>query len=246
MDGRPPPFWQHPDFTAGFRDFLIVTPGLAAWGVMTGVAIVKAGLGVASLLVMSICVFAGSSQLAALPLISAGAPAWVILATALCVNLRFVVFSLQLRPYVLHRPLVRRLVSGYLMADFGYVLLVRRFPRPPADPAGRHAVDAYWWGVGLTGWTSWVGSTLVGVVLGNAVPVSWGLGFAGILALLGVAASLVTSPLRFVSAAVAALAAVSAVALPLKLNIVTAIAAAVGACLMLEAVERARAARGTS
>ncbi len=233
----------HPEFRAGLHDLLVVTPGLAAWGVMTGVAIVKSGMGVVAILVMSLCVFAGSSQLAALPLLAAGAPAWVVLATAVCVNLRFVVFSLQLRPYVLHQRFARRLLSGYLMADLGYVLVVRRFPTPPSDPAGIAAVEAYWLGVGVVGWTSWAGSTLVGVALGNAVPVAWGLGFAGILALLGVTASLVTSPLRLVAAGIAALAAVVALALPLKLNILVAIAAAVAFCLMLETVERAASSR---
>ena len=231
--------WRHPDFRAGVRDLLVVTPGLAAWGAMTGVAIVKSGMGTVAVLVMSICVFAGSSQLAALPLIAAGAPAWVVLATAICVNLRFVVFSIQLRPYVMHQSLPRRLFSGYLLADLGYVLVVRRFPVVPTEPTGIAAVEAYWLGVGLVGWTSWVGTTLLGVVLGNVIPVAWGLGFAGILALLAVAASLVTSPLRLVAAGIAALAAVVAVALPLKLNIVTAIAAAVAVCLAIEAVDRA-------
>ena len=225
---------HHPEFRVGVREFLVVTPGLAAWGVMTGVAIVKSGMSLTAILLMSICVFAGSSQLAALPLIATGAPVWVVLATALCVNLRFVVFSIQLRPYVMHRSLPRRLFSGYLMADFNYVLLVRRFPVPPTDAAGIAAVEAYWAGAGAVAWGSWVGCTLIGVALGNAVPLAWGLGFAGILALLGVASSLVTSPLRLVAAGVAASAAVAAVALPLKLNIVVAIAVAVAVCLGLE------------
>ena len=63
---------------------------------------------------MTLLVYAGSSQLAALPLLVAGAPFWVILATGFCVNLRFVVFSLHLRPYLLYMPRWRRLLHGYL------------------------------------------------------------------------------------------------------------------------------------
>ena len=66
---------------------------------------------------MGVIVFAGSSQLAAIPLIAAGAPMWVVLATGFCVNLRFVVFSAHLRPYMMHLPLWERLVSGYLTTD---------------------------------------------------------------------------------------------------------------------------------
>jgi len=54
--------------------------------------------------------------------------------------------------------------------------------------------------------------------------------------LLGILASLASSPLRWVSAGVAGAAAVAAYALPLKLNILLAIAAAVALCLLLEAM----------
>ena len=66
------------------------------------------------------------------------------------------------------------------------------------------------------------------------IPQTWGLGFAGILALVGVASSLASSKLRIVSAAVAGAAAVAAFALPLKLNILVAICVAVVVCLSLE------------
>jgi predicted branched-subunit amino acid permease len=75
---------------------------------------------------------------------------------------------------------------------------------------------------------------VLGVLLANLVPTSWGLGFAGILALLGILCSLASSRLRLVSAGVAGAAAVAAFALPFKLNILLAIAAAVAWCLLLE------------
>jgi predicted branched-subunit amino acid permease len=227
-------FWKHPEFRAGIADIAPVTPGMAAWGVMTGVAMIKSGMGIYSVLLMAVIVFAGSSQLAALPLIASGAPMWVILATSFCVNLRFIVFSIHLRPYVIHHGFWRRVISGYLMADLNYVFVTRRYPHVPTDPVGIAALEAYWLGNGLAGWTSWTVSTLVGVVLGTRVPIAWGLGFAGILALLGIMASLISTRLRAVSAAVAAGAAIVAIALPLKLNILMAIVTAVVVCLLLE------------
>ena len=41
---RAPPLWRHPEFRVGLRDVGTVSAGLAAWGVMTGVAIVKSGM----------------------------------------------------------------------------------------------------------------------------------------------------------------------------------------------------------
>src|SRR6478735_12689191 len=104
-----------------------LAPGIGAWGLMTGVAMVKSGMSVVEALAMTFLVYAGSSQLASIPLIVAGAPMWVILATGFCVNLRLMVFSLHLRPYLMHMPRWRRLVNGYLTADMSYAMFTRRF-----------------------------------------------------------------------------------------------------------------------
>lgn len=228
------PLFRHPEFRRGLMETAAVSPGIAAWGLMTGVAMIKSGMSVVEASLMGVLVFAGSSQLAAIPLIAAGAPMWVILAAAFCVNLRFMVFSAHLRPYVMHLPLWRRLFNGYFMADTSYVLFTARFSRPGHDAESRRAQEAYWAGNAVLNWTSWAGMSLVGVALANRVPPSWGLGFAGILALVGILCSLASTRLRVVSAGVAGAAAVAAYALPLKLNILVAIAAAVAACMLLE------------
>ena len=226
--------YQHSEFRQGALDALAAAPGLAAWGLMTGVAMMNSGMSTVEALLMAVTVFAGSSQLAAIPLLAAGAPMWVILATGFCVNLRFVVFSAHMRPYMMHMSLWQRLVTGYLTTDLSYVLFTNRFPHHGGSAAQLHAQQAYLAGnCGVT-WVSWVGCSVLGVVLANFVPTSWGLGFAGILALLGILCSLASSQLRLVSAGVAGAAAVAAFALPYKLNILVGIAAAVALCLMVE------------
>lgn len=226
--------WRHPAFKDGVRDMLPIAPGMAAWGLMTGVAMVKSGLSAAEAVAMTLLVFAGSSQLATLPLIAAGAPMAVILATGFCVNLRFVVFSAHLRAYMMHLPLPQRLFTGYLTTDLSYVLFTRRYPQPSAELPAQRGEQAYLAGGNVLTWLGWQSASLLGIALAQAVPLAWGLGFAGILALLGIACSLATSPLRRISAGVASAAAVAAFALPFKLNIVVAIAAAVALCLLLE------------
>ncbi|HEY1104033.1 MAG TPA: AzlC family ABC transporter permease [Burkholderiaceae bacterium] len=226
--------YAHPEFRAGVRDMLSVAPGMAAWGLMTGVAMVQSGLSLVEAVAMTLLVFAGSSQLAAMPLIATGAPVLVIMATSFCVNLRFVVFSAHLRPYMMHLPLAQRLFSGYLTTDLSYVLFTRRYPHPSDDPEVRTAQQAYLYGGSALNWVSWQSASLLGIALAHAIPVAWGLGFAGILSLLGIACSLASTRLRVVSAGVAGAAAVAAFALPFKLHIVVAIAAAVALCLVLE------------
>jgi predicted branched-subunit amino acid permease len=227
-------WWQHPAFARGVRDMAGVSPGLAAWGLMTGVAMVKSGLSPFESVAMSLLVFAGSSQLAAMPLITAGAPVWVILSTCFCVNLRFVVFSAHMRPYLMHLPLRWRLIQGYLTVDLSYVLFTRRYYHPPTSDLEKQEQLAYLSGGSVLNWFSWQGASMVGIGLANVIPTTWGLGFAGILALLGVGCSLASTQLRRLSAGVAGMAAVVSYALPLKLNIVVAIACAVALCLIIE------------
>jgi len=225
---------RHPKFRVGFVDMLGAAPGIAAWGLMTGVAMVKSGMGTLEALTMALLVFAGSSQLAAIPLFIAGAPVWVVLATAFCVNLRFVVFSAHMRTYLMYLPRWQRLVTGYFIADLTYVMFVRCNPMPAVDDDGRLAQMAYLAGNSSINWFSWVSASLLGVALANFIPGAWGLGFAGLLALIGILCSLATSRLRWIAGAVAGAVAVATYALPLKLNILVAIGVAVLVCMALE------------
>lgn len=227
---------QRPEYREGVRDQFSVAMGIAAWGLMTGVAMVKSGLSVLEATLMTLIVYAGSAQLAAVPMMAAGAPMWVILAAAFCVNLRFVVFSAHLRPYLMHLPRTQRLLTGYATGDLSYVFFARRYPHPGRTPEERDQQLAYLLGNCAVNYLSWMGASLLGIALANAVPTAWGLGFAGILALLGVLCSLATSRLRVLSAGVAGAAAVAAWALPLRLNIVVAIASAVALCLVIDSL----------
>ena len=128
----PRPIWRHPEFARGAREMVGVSMGIAAWGLVTGVAMAKSGLPLPLSLLMSLLVFAGSAQLAALPLLVSGAPAWMVWAIALCVNLRFVIFSAQWRPYFAHFPRWHRMLLGYFTADLNYVVFMSRFPQRKA------------------------------------------------------------------------------------------------------------------
>ncbi len=73
--------------------------GIGAWGLVTGVAMIKSGMSLPMAVFMSLVVYAGSAQLAVMPLLTVGAPLWVVWLTAACVNLRFVIFSSMWRSY---------------------------------------------------------------------------------------------------------------------------------------------------
>lgn len=212
----------HPDFRLGARDMASPSLGIAAWGLVTGVAMVKSGLSLPLAMGMSLLVFAGSAQLTSLPLIAAGAPLWVIFATAFCVNLRFVIFSAQWRNYFGGLPLARRLAAAYVAADLNFVYFVRRYPDARPQPGQQH----YFWGGVAVNWPAWQIASFTGIFLADRIPPQWSLGFAGVLALLGLAYSLLTEKLLWWVALTAAVVSLATYGLPLKLNILCAIAAA--------------------
>ncbi len=226
----PQPLWRHPEFARGAREMTATALGIAAWALVTGVAMAKSGLPMPLAVLMSLIVFAGSAQLAALPLLAGGAPLWVVWATAACVNLRFVIFSAGWRPYFAPLRRAQRLRIAYFAADLNYALFLRRFPEPRPQP---EQLPYFWGGVALN-WTSWQVPSLLGLAFADRIPTAWGIGFAGTLALLGLTLSLLDDRATWTAAAVAACAAVAAYALPLKLNIVVAIAAALAIGLLID------------
>jgi predicted branched-subunit amino acid permease len=224
------PLWRHPEFAAGARETRDVALGIGAWGLVAGIAMSKAGLGPVFAVAMSLFVFAGSAQLAALPLMVQGAPLWVIWATAFCVNLRFIIFSAGWRPYFESLSRTKRLFLAYFTVDFTYIAFMRRFPKP----GDVRAQAAYVAGNATVSWLSWQSMTVLGVVLADVIPERWGLGFAGSLALLGITASLLADRATWIAAAVAACAALAAFALPFHLNVVVAIAAAMAVGVLID------------
>ena len=221
---------QREEFRLGVREIVEPSFGISAWALVTGVAMIKSGMSVPLAVLMSLAVYAGSAQLAALPLIAAGAPLWVVWATAFCMNLRFVIFSAHWRKYFGHFPRAKRLALMYLAADLNYVLFLRRFPKPEPSPAQ----VPYFLGSVSYAWLSWQLPALLGIALADHIPTEWDLGFAGVLALLGLAYSTLSGRNSWIAALVAAAAAVAAVHLPLKLNIVVAIVAGVAVGMLLD------------
>jgi predicted branched-subunit amino acid permease len=217
----------------------VVAPALvavSAWGLVTGVAMVKTGLTQLQALGMSLLLFAGSAQLAALPLIAADAPIWVVLVTAAVVNMRFVIFSAGLFPYFRHLPPSRRLAIGYVTGDISFALSVSRWSKHAAPPRG--STEHVWFHLGLcTGtWLTWQSSSIAGIALCGRVTGTVGLDFVAILALLALVLPMIAGAPALAGALVAGVIAVLAAAAPMKLGLVLAVAAGIGTATIVDAV----------
>jgi predicted branched-subunit amino acid permease len=227
----------------GFRDMVSAIPATAIWGVVTGVAMIQSGLTTLQAMGMTLIVYAGSAQLVSLPLLAAAVPLPIIWASALIVNLRFMIYALGFKPFFRRLNLTRRVLYGATAVDYLAAVFPRRFDRPPEDHGlllqdAREIRDqphlAYFRSAALTAWITWQTGSLIGMVLAQWIPVGWGLEFLATLALLAMLLPLLSDMLAVICVAVAAVVSVVLSHLPLNLGLLVAIMASVAVAMLLE------------
>src|SRR5262245_26382735 len=218
------------DFLAGARACLPATPGVAAFGVIMGVATVGAGLSPWLAVVMTVIVYAGTAQLAALQLFVAGAPLPIILIAGLILNIRFVLYSLAVAPHVARGSARRRLALAYLLSDNGYGHFAARYSGA-ADASGK--VD-YLLGSCSAVWVAWNAGTIAGVAAGARVPAGWHLEFVVTLTFLALAIAVIRDRALAAAALASGVTAMLAYPLPFRLGLSAAAAVGIAAGLVWE------------
>ena len=200
---------------AGFKAFFPLSVGLAPWGVVTGVAMAGIGLTPTQAMGMNLMVYAGVAQLGTLPLIAAHAPLWLIVATALALNLRFVIFSAALAEYFRPWPVTGRWVLGHLLVDGVFATNLEPLLRNPDKHwrLGHYLVPSLW------AWLLWQVFALVGVLFAAVLPKDWSLEFLATIALMALLIPMVKSRPMLTAALVGGLVAVVLHNMPLKLGL---------------------------
>lgn len=217
-------FWQ------GVRDFMPLAAGMCAWALVTGVAMAKSGLLRDQAIGLGLIGFAGAAQLAALPSLVGGALV-LPMVTALMVNLRFVIYSAGLAPHLRSMPFLQRLLACYLISDMAYGVFMSQ-GRPLFVSPYR---GSYFLGVALTVGVLWHLACTAGILAAGAIPVQWGLEFAGTLALIALVVPMLASRPSLMGAATAALASLWLRGLPMRIGTVLAILAGIVVAVVTDA-----------
>ena len=150
----------------GARDVLPIAVGVVPFGFVAGASAVEAGYGWSGASGFSVVVFAGASQLAAIDLLSSGSGIAVAVATAWLINLRMVMYSASLAPWLSHESLGRRAGAAYLLTDQAYALSITWYSRGAALEDRLR----YYMGIGLLMWVNWQATTLLGALVGPRIP----------------------------------------------------------------------------
>lgn len=163
------------DFLAGVRAVAPILVGILPFALVAGAAGVSAGLTAVQTVAMSVLVFAGASQLAAIDLFGRDAPVAVVVATALVVNLRHVMYSASIAPYFRRFSAPAKWLGAYVLTDQAYALSLAEYRETTPETRSR------WWfylGTAATLWTVWQAGTAAGALLGAGVPDGLSLEFA--------------------------------------------------------------------
>ncbi|WXK38690.1 AzlC family ABC transporter permease [Mycetohabitans rhizoxinica] len=225
-------------FVEGVRTCAPTFAAMFSWGLVTGIAMSKSVLTVPQSLGMSLLVYAGSSQLAVLPLLAAKLPMWTVLLTAAMINTRFIVFSAGLAPHFSYLSMPRRLLLGYFNGDVIYLLFQARGFKPGYEPGK----EAFFWGMAASSWIMWQASSIIGILLASLFPDDWGLSLAGTLALIPIMVSAIVGRSTLVAVVIAAIVALVSIDMPYRLSLPLAILAALLAGLASDTYARNRSA----
>ena len=199
--------------------------GVVPFGTVAGIAAIEAGLDFSHAMGFSLIVLAGASQLASIALIGDNATLIVIIATALIINARFLMYSASLAPHFAGLSLPRRALAAYLLTDQAYAFSITRYRDQPWDVRQKLV---YYLSVGGTLWLVWQSSTALGAALGAGMPEAWSLDFAVPLVFLALLVPAVRDKADGLAALVAGALAVLAAGMPYNLALPIAALAGIG------------------
>lgn len=181
--------------------------GVVPFGLVAGTTPAAVGMSTWDAVGFSVVLFAGASQLAAIDVLSRDGSALLAAVVAWTINLRMLLYSASLAPYLAHEPLRRRLLASYVMVDQNYAICVTRWREGRDDRAGR---AWFFIGGGLLIWSAWQLSTLAGALLGSTLPEELPLDFAAPLVFMVLLIPAITSRPAAVAAVVGGAATVAA------------------------------------
>jgi len=205
-------------FIEGVRAEFPLLVGVFPFGMIYGTLALNAGLSTSTSQLMSAIVFGGSSQFVAAQLIHDAAPGFVIIITIAVVNLRHMLYSASLAPYLKNLSLKWKIILSYFLTDEAYAPSILKYEADGITPT------SHWFllGAGFSLWFIWQTSTALGIFLGTAIPESWSLDFALPLTFIAMVVPALKNRPMIAAAVSAGGVALLAYSLPFKLGLILA------------------------
>lgn len=206
------------EFWNGVRAEFPLLIGVFPFGMIYGALALDAGLSALASQMMSSIVFAGSSQFITAQLVKDAAPGFVVVVTIAVVNLRHMLYSASLAPYLKHLSLQWKVLLSYLLTDEAYAPSILKYEAEGTKPF------SHWFllGAGFSLWSTWQVSTALGVFLGAEIPDDLPLDFALPITFIAMVVPVLKKTPMVAAALSAGLTALLAIHLPFKLGLILA------------------------
>ncbi|MGM0601773.1 MAG: AzlC family ABC transporter permease [Bacillota bacterium] len=150
------------DFKFGAKNAFPIILGYLPIGTAYGMLAVNRGIKPISAVMMSVFVFAGSSQLVALEMIAAEAAISAVIVMTFLVNLRHVLLSASLSLHLKNLPSFWYPILGFFITDEAFAVAIAKFDRVEDN-------KFYYLGLGIFSYLGWVLSSAVGAFLSGYI-----------------------------------------------------------------------------
>lgn len=230
---------QAKHFWAGVRAEVPLLIGVFPFGLIYGALALNAGVPTAAAQAMSSIVFAGSAQFITAQLVHESTPGFVIVLTIAVVNLRHMLYSASLAPYVASLPTRWKVLLSYLLTDEAYAPTIIHYENEGIT----RSAHWFWLGAGLSLWLIWQISTALGIFLGAAIPESWSLDFALPLTFIAMVVPVLKNRPAISAAIAAGVVALIGFSLPYRLGLILAALVGILIGIILEGADSAKEAR---
>ncbi|MCB2180091.1 AzlC family ABC transporter permease [bacterium] len=220
------------EFFRGMRNTIPLLVGALPFGMIYGALGISAGLSPAAVIGMSLIVFAGSAQFIAVGLFAAHTPIIIIILTTFIVNLRHLLYSLNLLPEM--KPLAFRwkIPLAFWLTDETFTVSVLRYQEIDSSP------NKHWFQLGssLAMYLNWQLWTIAGVLLGAQIPnaEAWGLDVAMPVTFIGMLIPFVRSIPVLVSVVVAGILSILTHDFPLNTGLILSVVVGIAAGMAVD------------
>ncbi len=188
------------------QDSLGIMVSAGGFGLVYGLSAREAFFSPVEAGAMSVLVFAGAAQFAAVGYVAGGFSWLAIIALTAFLNARHVLYAAALAPYLTDRPRWVRAAMAHLLTDEAFALAIAHFRR-----IGGGDVKGYFIAAIVSTFIPWNLATLVGVTIGGSIPepARFGLDIIFPAAMGGLAVGLITGRRELVAAVIGAVVAVA-------------------------------------
>lgn len=228
---------SRPAFLRGLRHALPLVVVVVPFAALFGLLASEAGLRLHEILLFSTVVFAGASQFAALQMLQDQVPLLIILVTALAINLRMLMYSVALTPYLGGADLRARALVAFFLVDQSFALAVAEYEKRPEMSQDERL--SYFFGTVAPIMVTWLAAIIAGALLGRAIPPEYGLDFALPITFLALAGPMLRSVPHVFACVVSVAVTLALQAMPYGTGLLVGAATGMAAGALAETMKRA-------